>query len=81
LAGRSESRHAWEGIGAFGFGHVQEGIRAFGFTGGRRIEDSFLPSIKPMRVGRSGEFRFLLERAGQNSETEKAYAEDSSEKG
>lgn len=69
MAGRSESRH------------VQEGIRAFGFTGGRKIEGSSLPSIKPMRVGRSGEFRFLLECAGQNSETGQAYAEDSSDKG
>jgi len=40
----------------------------------------FLPSIKPMRVGRSGEFRFLLECARQNSETGQAYAEDPSDK-
>ena len=45
------------------------------------MEGRKLPSIKPMRVGCSGKSRFLLECAGQNSETGQADAENSSDKG
>ena len=55
-----------------------EGIPVLWHHRGQR---TVLYDANPCGVGRSGECCFLLERAGQNSETGQAYTEDSSDNG